>query len=48
MSPLPGALQNPDLLMAEKMKWLMLGNVIFEAERLIYGIQGYGGLFVQL
>ena len=48
MSPPPGPLQNPDLLMAGKMKWLMLDNAIFEAEGLIYGIQSYEGLFVQL
>ena len=43
-----GPLQNPDLLMVEKMKRLMFGDVLFEAEGLIYGVQGYEGLFAQL
>ena len=36
----PGPLQNPDLPMVEKMKLLMFGDVLFEAEGLIYGVQG--------
>ena len=36
----PGPLQNPDLPMVEKMKVLMFGDVLFEAEGLIYGVQG--------
>ena len=42
----PGPLRNPDLLMVEKVKWLMFGDVLFEAEGLIYGVQGYEGPFV--
>ena len=40
MSP-PGPSSESRFADGWKMKWLMFGNTIFEAEGLIYGVQGY-------